>query len=88
MHLSKRLAILGNGPSLSVQLPALIESREWEQCDFMAVNFFALSEEFSIVKPKYYVISDPIFFRAAGRSERVEQFYRALAERVDWPMIL
>lgn len=88
MHSSRRLSILGNGPSLSVQLPALVERKEWEQCDFMAVNFFALSDEFSIVKPKYYVISDPIFFRAAGRSERVEQFYHALAERVDWPMIL
>ena len=53
----------------------------------MAVNFFALSEEFSIIKPKYYVISDPMFFREAGRSERIDNLYKALA-KVDWQMTL
>ena len=85
---SRRVAILGNGPSLGEQLPRLIERREWEQTDMMAVNFFALSEEFEVVRPKFYVISDPMFFRAAGRSQRVEALYKALAERVDWPMTL
>lgn len=88
MSPSKRLAILGNGPSLGQQLPLLIESRHWEQADMMAVNFFALSEEFTTLKPKYYVISDPMFFRCAGRSARTEAMYKALAERVDWPMTL
>lgn len=88
MHSSRRLAILGNGPSLAEQLPLLIEQREWEQADIMAVNFFALDEAFEQVKPKYYVISDPMFFRKAGRSERVERLYEALRERVDWPMTL
>ena len=85
---SRRVAILGNGPSLGEQLPRLIERREWEQTDVMAVNFFALGEEFEAVRPKFYVISDPMFFRAAGRSQRVEALYKALAERVDWPMTL
>lgn len=85
---SRRVAILGNGPSLGEQLPCLIERREWEQTDVMAVNFFALSEEFLTLRPKYYVISDPMFFRRAGRSERVENLYRALAEKVKWPMTL
>ena len=85
---SCRVAILGNGPSLGEQLPRLIERREWEQTDVMAVNFFALGEEFEVVRPKFYVISDPMFFRAAGRSQRVEALYKALAERVDWPMTL
>lgn len=87
MHPSKRLAILGNGPSLKNQLPRLIEQKEWEQADMMAVNFFALSEEFSLIKPKYYVISDPMFFREAGRSERIDNLYKALA-KVDWQMTL
>ena len=43
---SRRLAILGNGPSLAEQLPRLIEQKEWEDADMLAVNFFALSEEF------------------------------------------
>ena len=88
MNASRRIAILGNGPSLKEQLPQLIARREWTQTDMLAVNFFALSEEFSTIKPKYYVISDPMFFRAAGRSQRVEELYKALAERVRWPMTL
>ena len=88
MSAERRLAILGNGPSLAVQLPRLIAERAWEKSDMMAVNFFALSEEFLTLKPKYYVISDPMFFRQAGYSERVEALYRALKERVEWPMTL
>lgn len=88
MHPSRRLAILGNGPSLGEQLPKLIERKEWAEVDMMAVNFFALSEEFTVVRPKYYVISDPMFFRKAGQSERVMTLYKALAERVTWRMTL
>lgn len=84
----RRLAILGNGPSMAEQLPLLIERQEWLRADMMAVNFFALGEEFELLRPKYYVISDPMFFRKAGRSERVERMYEALRERVSWPMTL
>lgn len=88
MVASKRLAILGNGPSFKKELPRLIENRSWEECDMMAVNFFALSDEFCEIRPKYYVISDPMFFRSAGYGERVQSLYRALAEKVTWPMKL
>lgn len=87
-HPSRRLAILGNGPSLKEQLPRLIENQACSEADIMAVNFFALSEEFSQVKPKYYLISDPMFFRRAGHSERIDALYKALKERVTWPMTL
>ncbi|MBQ2374756.1 MAG: hypothetical protein II299_06575 [Alistipes sp.] len=88
MNPSQRLAILGNGPSLKHQLPQLIKQKEWEQADMMAVNFFALSEEFYTVKPKYYVLSDPMFFRKAGSSERIVALYNALATKVNWAMTL
>ena len=38
MNKSRRLAILGNGPSLKQQLPKLIEQKEWEHADMMAVT--------------------------------------------------
>ena len=88
MNPSRTMAILGNGPALASELKQLIASRYWEQADIMAVNFFALSEEFTTLKPKYYTISDPMFFRKAGRSERIDNLYTALRERVDWPMTL
>lgn len=88
MHPERRIFILGNGPSLKEQMPRLIEQRAWEKGDFMAVNFFSTSEEFTTLKPKYYIISDPQFFRKAGLNERVKQMYQAMAERVTWPMTL
>jgi hypothetical protein len=88
MARSKCVAILGNGPSLKRELPQLIAQRAWEEKDILAVNFFALSEEFALIKPKYYVISDPMFFRKAGYGERVQELYKALAEKISWPMKL
>lgn len=88
MNPSKRLAILGNGPSLKQQLPKLIEQRAWEEIDMMAVNFFALSEDFTTIRPKYYTLSDPKFFRKAGHTEQIDNLYTALAEKVTWDMIL
>lgn len=88
MHPDGRILILGNGPSLGEDMSRLIADKAWEKADIMAVNFFATSDEFVILKPKYYVLSDPQFFRSAGRSERITAMYEALAERVTWPMTL
>ena len=88
MSAERRLAILGNGPSLKQQLPRLIAERAWEKMDMLAVNFFALSEEYSVVRPKFYILSDPQFFRKAGHNTRIEQLYNALAEQTTWPMTL
>ncbi|MBO7194546.1 MAG: hypothetical protein J6V27_00705 [Alistipes sp.] len=88
MNPSQKLAVLGNGPSLKNQLPRLIEQKEWEYADMMAVNFFALSPEFTTIKPKYYILSDPMFFRSAGYIQRIDNLYKTLATKVSWPMIL
>lgn len=88
MNASGKILILGNGPSLGEQLPRLISEKASEQGDIMAVNFFSLSADFTTLKPKYYVISDPQFFRRAGYNERIEAMYKALAENVSWPMTL
>lgn len=88
MNASGKILILGNGPSLGEQLPRLISEKASEQGDIMAVNFFSLSTDFTTLKPKYYVLSDPQFFRRAGYNERIEAMYKALAENVSWPMTL
>lgn len=87
MNPEGKIAILGNGPSLGKEMQLLSRGNRWAQMDTMAVNFFATSEEFFALKPKYYTLSDPQFFREAGRSERREALYEALS-RVTWPMIL
>ena len=82
------MLILGNGPSLAEDLPRLIERREHETKDVMAVNFFALDERFETVRPAYYVLSDPMFFRGSACRDRVAELYRVLDEKVTWPMNL
>lgn len=81
-------AILGNGPSLGRELPRLLESGAARERDFMAVNFFALDERFDQLRPAYYVLSDPMFFRRSAQRERVDELYRTLNARVTWPMHL
>ena len=82
------VVILGNGPSLADDLPRLIARREYETHDFMAVNYFALDERFETVRPAYYVLSDPMFFRDSAYRERVAELYRTLDRKVTWPMHL
>lgn len=85
---AQSMVILGNGPSLADDLPRLIERREYETEDFLAVNFFAEDDRFEVVKPKYYVLSDPMFFRDSACRDRVAELYRVLDEKVTWPMNL
>lgn len=80
--------ILGNGPSLAGDLPRLIERGEHRTKDVMAVNYFALDERFGVVRPAYYVLSDPMFFRDSACRDRVAELYRVLNEKVTWPMNL
>ncbi len=82
------MAILGNGPALAAELPCLLAHADDGTRDFLAVNFFAEDERFCKLHPAYYVLSDPMFFRASAERERVMAFYRTLNERVAWPMNL
>ena len=82
------MAILGNGPALAEELPHLLEEMRGGGRDFLAVNFFAEDERFTELRPAYYVLSDPMFFRDTTERQRVEALYRAMNERVAWPMNL
>ncbi len=56
--------------------------------DVMVVNYFAFDERFEVVRPAYYVLSDPVFFRESNQRERVLQLYETIAKKVTWPMTL
>ena len=85
--LSDELALLANGPSLADELPRLLAGAR-AGCDFLAVNYFAEHEAFERLRPAYYVLSDPQFFRASAQRDRVAALYRTLARKVTWPMTL
>lgn len=57
-----------------------------ERSDTLAVNFAANTPEFRIVRPKYYVLADPHFFRNIS-DKNVAALLESL-KAVDWRMTL
>lgn len=85
---SDEVLLLANGPSLAQELPQIIERGDHLRCDVLAVNYFACDERFTEVRPAYYVLSDPTFFRRRCDWKRVQRLYATLNEKVCWPMKL
>ena len=84
---SGKLAVLANGPSLKDVLPRLATD-EFKDTDFIAMNFFGLSDVFSRVKPRHYCLADPMFIQRNHNYGRVMGLFDALNKRVDWEMNL
>ncbi len=61
-HPAGRLIIMGNGPSLRKNLDENLGLLR--HCDTVAVNFAANAPDFNEIKPKYYVLADPHFFKS------------------------
>lgn len=78
------LYIMGNGPSLRTNLDNNLELLE--RSDTLAVNFAANTPEFRVVRPKYYVLADPHFFRNVS-DKNVAALSESL-KAVDWSMTL
>ncbi|MDR1757771.1 MAG: hypothetical protein LBR51_02255 [Bacteroidales bacterium] len=84
--------IMGNGPSLSNTLKANADNLQHH--DLIAVNFAALADEFLLYKPNTYVLCDPAFWFQPDSEDpesslqKVNRFYRHLAENVTWNMQL
>lgn len=80
------LVILANGPSLNDTLRD--DMSALRTCSLMAVNFFAISEVFGQLKPHYYILADPFFFKKPkDDNDRLSALHRALST-VSWPMTL
>lgn len=86
----RKLHVLANGPSLgkfldNIDTDPLVD----EFCDFAAVNDFITDERCLRIKPKYYVLSDPMFlYKTNLYTERGLRVMNAMADKVDWDMIL
>lgn len=57
---NRTASILANGPSLKLE----IEDLEKDKCedDILVVNYFANTEYFEKIRPKYYCLADPRFY--------------------------
>jgi hypothetical protein len=83
--------VFGNGPSLSKDLPTILARGLQKKMDVWAVNNFCFSSEFTIVKPKFYVLADPNYWLPAVSSSvdlNRREFIATINKMVDWEMKL
>jgi len=87
---SNSIIILGNGPSLSKTIEQHLDILK--SATTMGVNHFAKSAVYTIIKPKYYVLTAPDFWMSPPPNELHEQARQELFEVIKrdttWPMTI
>jgi hypothetical protein len=78
--------ILANGPSLKKDLPNIIQNDS--KYEYFVMNDFVYDETFEIIKPKFYVLNDPLFFSNEPYSERGKKVLSEIKRKVDWQINL
>jgi len=87
VNATDELIIFGNGPSLqtSIQKNSVFIQKRKKLC----VNGFALSKEYEIIRPEYYLIADFAFW-IEKPEERVRKFrdevLNSIIQKTSWPM--
>lgn len=85
---NKSCIILGNGPSLKGSLEQNLD--RIKKYDLICVNNFAYSEYFEILKPRYYVLLDQLYFNYNDKTiENRESINKAIEKfiTINWPII-
>ena len=86
---SRTAFVLGNGPSLKEILNSEDRINEILSGDSVVMNYFANSEMFKNLKPRYYILLDPTFYKEdiIKQSPNISQVFMNL-QNVDWDMTL
>lgn len=83
---NRPLIILGNGPSLAANISTDMDLLTGN--DTLAVNFAGNTREFEMIRPRYYLLMDPHFFRRPSPDPNVEKLFDRLNNQVDWEMTM
>ncbi len=84
-HHSDKMIIIGNGPSLNDSVTKYKD--EILSNDRIAVNFFASSELYEVLKPNIYVFADPAFFDIPdNQKESIERLFNNITDKTNWQM--
>jgi hypothetical protein len=89
----KTCFVFGNGPSLIMDIQDRIEFLQHQ--DVFVVNYFATTELFMLIKPAFYVLADPVFWKfdpvfwkeiAKDEKihERITNTFDTLNKKVNW----
>ncbi|MCK9280017.1 MAG: hypothetical protein M0P71_05315 [Melioribacteraceae bacterium] len=85
------IVILGNGPSLKNTLSENLDFITSSDKKRMAVNMFCNSDSYTTIKPEYYILNAPEFFRNVVTEMWEEMRWRVfqnLKEKTNWEMTL
>ena len=80
--------IVGNGPSLKKDTPKIL--KDVDNADIYCVNYMALDDLFLELKPTFYVLADPLFWRNDINLDFKKDNHRLIQQLslVDWKMNL
>lgn len=78
------VAVLANGPSLRKVITHINTDSEFQNVDFIVLNYFAFEDIFFQIKPKHYCLADPMFFKDSFRKKDALHLFSILQEKVDW----
>jgi hypothetical protein len=81
--------VLGNGPSLYQDVADKLEFLSTEQV--FCVNQFANSDWFEKIKPKYYVLVDPMWWLESAPQQTIlmrDNLINTMLEKTTWPLCL
>lgn len=90
----KVLFIIGNGPSLNKQLENYLEM--FQNNDLLCVNGMARSKWFEMLKPRYFMLLDPLYYKTGEelaaypediRSD-IETTINGIARKTTWALTL
>ena len=85
----KKLLVLANGPSLKDVIPLIRDNMEkYQNYEYSVINEFANFDVFTIIRPKQYTLSDPMFFMDTIQKERGDRVIDSLKNKVSWDMYL
>ena len=80
--------ILGNGPSLKKEIKEIDNNN----ADYFAINSFANAEYYTNIRPKYYVIIDPILLMSSFLDHKItsqaEELAHSIKEKTSCTLIL
>ena len=68
---NSKLLVFGNGPSLAQQLRE--HTSYFQKYDAICLNKFALSEYFQVIRPRYYLFVDPVWFEPEDELDKFTQ---------------
>lgn len=86
VHTDDTVFVVGNGPSLKTTMEKY--AGKVSKNDVIAVNCMALTDYFAVLKPKAYLLVDPIYWDEQIVNPTREKLYDKLIADTKWPMTI